>query len=256
MKEPVPKIKPAFRQVLASCSLVLTLIAQVDLGSAASMNPRFQKARDAYASADYETAAREFHLCASEQPASGTLQNLGLAEWQRGKVGNAVLAWEQALWLDPFNGAARNNLRFARKAAQIEGPDLTWNEVVSTWLPVNWWAWIAGLSLWMSVGIVTLPAVLRQPKAAWHQAVAAFGVMLFLLSIPAHLGVHTRSRIAYILPKQAPLRLTPTAEGEAVTQLGAGEPVRCVRVRGRYALVRTSRSSGWVQQEQLGRISP
>jgi len=221
---------------------------------AQSAEVAFRQGVTAFQAGQYENAATAFRQSAARQPASGTLQNLGLAEWQRGKVGPALLAWEQALWLDPFNGAARSNLQFARKAAQVESPELSWNEVVSTWLPVNWWGWLAGLSLWLSVCMGILPGVLRRPRAAWHQAFAAFGAMVFLLSVPAHVGVYTRSRIGFVLGKEIPLRLTPTTESQAMTRLASGEPARRLRSRGHYVLVRTSRAVGWIEEGQLGLI--
>ncbi len=224
--------------------------------NAATSDSAFIAATEAYNAGDFERAAETFRQSARLRPASGTIQNLGLAEWQRGKTGYAILAWEQALWLDAFNQSARSNLRFARKAAQLESPELSWNEVVSSWLPVNWWAWIAGLSLWLAVGMGTLPGVLRLPKAGWHQALAAFGVMLFLLSVPALLGVYTRSKTGFVLEKETQLRLTPTAEAQASTQLAAGEPARFVRARGNYVLVRTSRASGWIDRKQFGLVCP
>jgi hypothetical protein len=158
--------------------------------------------------------------------------------------------------LDPFNQSARQNLRFARKAAQLEAPDLAWYEVVSTWLPASWWAWIAGVSLWLAVGMGTFPGFLRRRKAIWHQAIAAVGLMVFLLSVPAHIGVETRSRIGFMLQKDTPLRLTPTLEAQVVTRLAAGEPARRIGTRGNYVLIRTSRALGWVEQDQFGLICP
>ena len=126
--------------------------------------------------------------------------------------------------------------------------------MISTWLPANWWAWIAGVSLWLAVGMVMLPGILRLRKAAWHQAVAAFCLMVFLLSIPAYIGLQTRSRIGFVLQPDTLLRLTPTLEAQAVTRLAAGEPARLVRTRGTYVLLRTSRTLGWVERAQCGLI--
>ena len=236
--------------------------SRLDLGAwvlgfpcaAASFDTLFREGSDAYRTGDFLHAAQAFHKSATLQPASGTLQNLGNSEWQRGRPGPAIIAWEQAVWLDPFNDPARTDLRFARKVAQVEAPELAWYEVVSTWLPANWWAWIAGISFWTAVGMAMLPGVLRWRKAAWHQAVAAFGVMVFLLSLPAHAGVYTRSRIAFVLEKNTPLRLTPTSESQTVTHLAAGEPVRCERTRGDYVLVHTTRARGWLEHAQCGLV--
>ncbi|HWQ91226.1 MAG TPA: hypothetical protein VN673_06120, partial [Clostridia bacterium] len=167
----------------------------------------------------------------------------------------AVLAWEQALWLDPFHAPARNNLAFARKAAQVESPSLAWYEAVSSWLPPGWWAWIAGLSLWSAVGLGIMPGILRQPRKSWHQALAAVCMAIFLLSLPAHAGVTTRSSLGYLLPKSTPLRLTPTAEAESITQLAGGEPARIVRRHGTYLLIRTPRAQGWVAASEFGKIA-
>jgi len=226
------------------------------LVSAVSPDALFRDGAKAYRTANYAHAAESFRLSTSIQPASGALQNLGNAEWQLQHTGAAIVAWEQALWLDPFNQAARQNLRFVRKTAQLDAPELRWYEVVSTWLPMNWWAWIAGASLWLAIGMATLPGLLRRRKATWHQAVAALGLMLFLLSVPALVGVHTRSRIGFVQQGDTPLRLTPTRDAQAVTRLAAGEPVRLIRARGQYMLVRTNRTLGWLEQAQFRLTCP
>jgi hypothetical protein len=222
--------------------------------NAASPADLFRDGTTAFRANDFPGAIKAFRQSANLKPASGTLQDLGLAEWHRGHAGAAILSWEQSLWLEPFNAAARGNLRYARKVAQLESPELTWYEVVSTWLPANWWAWIAGISFWIAIAMVLLPGIFRRPRAAWHQAAAALGLTIFLLSIPAHIGVHTRSRIGFVQQKDTPLRLTPTKEAQFVTRLAAGEPARLERQRGNFLLVRSSRSSGWVEREQFALI--
>ncbi len=94
-----------------------------------SPNALFREGGQAYHAGDYASAATALIESATRHPSSGTLQNLGLAEWQRGIAGPAILAWEQSLFLDPFNKETRMNLRFARKTAQLEAPDLAWYEV-------------------------------------------------------------------------------------------------------------------------------
>jgi len=220
----------------------------------AAVPDEFTTGIEAYRASAFDRAAQAFRASAIGQPTVGALQNLGNAEWQRGRAGDAILAWEQALWLDPYDSNARNNLRFARETAQLEAPELTWCEEVSLWLPVNGWAWIAGASLWLAVGLITLPGILRRRKAPWQQAVAALSLGVFLFSLPAQFGTFTRSGIGFVLQNDTPLRLTPTSEAEAVTRLAAGEPARKVRSRGNYLFIRTNRSSGWVEKQQFGLI--
>jgi tetratricopeptide (TPR) repeat protein len=240
--------------VISLCLALLSSALVSARSQVATSDIQFRQGVATYRLGDYAGAVQAFRQSATQQPASGTLQNLGNAEWKLGRTGGAVLAWEQAVWLDPFNQAARMDLRFARKTAQLEAPELAWYEVVSTWLPGNWWAWIAGASLWLAVGLVMLPGILRWRKATWHQALAAFCLMVFLLSIPAYIGLQTRSRLGFVLQPDTLLRLTPTLEAQTITRLTPGEPARVVRTRGNYLLIRTNRSLGWVERGQFGLV--
>lgn len=239
-----------------SAALILFGVRLTTMASpATSSDALFHLGSGSYHAGDYVRAAQAFEQAASLEPASGTLRNLGNAEWKCGKPGLAVLSWERALWLDPFDHAAQTNLQFARKTAQLESPELTWYEVVSTWLPVNWWAWIASISFWLAVALVLLPGILRLRKVTWHQAGAALGFAVFLLSAPAHWGVDTRSHLGFVLEKDTPLRLTPTTDAQVITRLPSGEPARIEKARGPYVLVRTSRTSGWLLRDQVGLIA-
>ena len=217
----------------------------------------FQAGVTAYRAGDYAQAAEAFRQSVALQPASGALQNLGNAEWQRHRTGAAILAWEQALWLDPFNESARQNLRFARKTAQLEAPDLAWYEVISTWLPVSWWAWIAGGSLWLAVGMGMLPGILRRRKATWHQAIAALGAHGLPAQHPGALfGVADPLADRLCAAKGHPPAAHAHARSAGRHAPGPGEPARWVRARGHYVLIRTSRTLGWVEQDQFGLTCP
>ncbi len=215
----------------------------------------FRDGLGAYRANDFVKASEDFLKAARNEPASGSLQNLGLAEWQRGRIGEAVLAWEQAVWIDPFNRAAQTNLKYARRVAQLEDPDLTWYEAVSTGLPVNWWIWIASVSFWVAAAAVILPGILRRRRSAFSQAIAALGLMVFLLTALAHFGVQTRSKIGVVLQKDALLRLTPTQESQVLARLQPGEPIRMKKTRGKYVLVHNARTSGWMDQAEIGLLS-
>jgi len=250
------RVAPGFPQLGLAGGLLWLGLALGALAGDHDGAARFQEGTQAYRSGEYAQASATFRDAASRAPAAGTLRNLGNAEWQLGHAGTAILAWEQSLWLNPFSEASRINLQFARKTAQIESPDLTWYEVVSTWLPVNWWVWLAGGSLWLAVGMALLPGLLRCPKTTWQQALAAFGLMIFLLSLPALQGVRSRSRLGFVLEKNAPLRLTPTEAAQFITRLQPGEPVRCGKSRGKFVLVRASRTWGWLQKTEVGTLCP
>jgi hypothetical protein len=224
-------------------------------GAATSAGEFFSQGSDAYNAGNYEKSAGYFGLAAAAAPSAGSWHDLGNAEWQLDHTGPAILAWERAEWIDPFSPNPRANLRFARKARLLDNPELAWYEICSTWLPVNAWPWMACAGFWLAVSLVVVPGVFRLRLAGWHQALAAAGLAVFLLTLPAMYGVQTRSKMGIVLPRNTPLRLTPTHEGQAVARLSAGETVRLERRRGDFLYVRTAAGAGWITREEFGLIA-
>jgi len=237
--------------LLACCCLSLT---GCSAGNGAVASRFFQQGLAAVESGDNEQAFAMFSDSATVLPASGTLHNLGNAAWRTDQPGTAVLAWEQALWLDPRNDSARRSLRYARHTGDLEEPDLRWFEVCSSWLPQQWWPWIAATSFWSCLSLLILPAVFRRRRRDGFQALAAAAAAVCLLCLPALAGLNSRAHLGFILPPEAALRVTPTAEAQILTYLPSGEPARLERKRGNYALIRTRYTTGWVSQEALGLI--
>jgi len=235
---------------------ILAALVALSLLRAAAAPDYFARGQTEYAAGHAAAAAHSFLLAVSNAPSAGAYQNLGNAAWQEERVAVAVLAWERAVWIDPRQANARQNLQFARAHAQLDALDLTWGEIASTWLPDDWWAWLACGSLWLAVSLAVGPAVLRWRKSGWQQALMALGLGVFLLSVPANYGAVTRTALGLVLEAETPLRLTPTAAGEAPTKLAAGDPARVLRRQGQYLLIRTRQATGWIESEKFGFICP
>jgi tetratricopeptide (TPR) repeat protein len=236
--------------------LLLLVLLAVAHGCFAAGESHFNVGVAAYEAGQFEVASRNFQESLADKTAVGTLLNLGLANWQCGRPGGAILAWEQAAWLDPFNRAVAGNLSYARETAVVNPPELAWYEEASTWLPANCWTWLAGGSLWLAVALVTVPGFLRIRKADWHQTVSAISLGIFLLSLAPSVGIATRSNLGIVLEDHASLCLTPTQSAEVIAKLPPGEPVRQLRRRGNYIFVHTQSGNGWVERRQIGFLVP
>lgn len=216
----------------------------------------FNQGVGAYISGNHTQAVVCFQNASKLAPSAGTFHNLGNAEWKSGHTGAAMLAWERAQWLDPFSAGTQANLRFARKSAQLDSPPLTWYEICSTWLPTHWWAWLSAITLWSAIVLIMLPGTFRWRKKDWHQGCAAACFAIFFFTLPALVGIQSRTRLAVVIPSQAPLRLTPTQDAEILTKLVGGEVVRFERERSDYWHIRGANDlAGWVKKTDLGRIS-
>jgi tetratricopeptide (TPR) repeat protein len=214
----------------------------------------FAQGKAAYQNGQFPEAAQAFQKSAEARPSTGAFLNLGLAEWQRGHAGAAILAWEKARWLDPFEPRAADNLKFARQAAQVAEPQLKWFEAASAWLPLDAWVWLAGGGLWLAAGALVLPRIFRRRKTGGQQWLAAFGVAVFAFCLTANFGVVSRTNTGFVTGKNVPLRLTPTRAAESLGTLADGEPARVLRTRGDYYFIRTAGEAGWVEQKSFGMV--
>jgi tetratricopeptide (TPR) repeat protein len=234
---------------------ITVLIGSINWSTAAS-NDAFEQGLMFSHAGQFPEATTAFEEAARAHPASGTFVDLGLAEWQRGHAGPAILAWERAVWIDPYDARANGNLRFARQVADVDAPELKWHEAISTLLPPNAWVWLAGVTLWLGIGLLVVPGVLRRRPSGWHHWLAAMAFGICLFSLTANYGVVSRTHIGFVLGKNATLRLTPTQEGEVVTTLTAGEPARALRTRGDFVFIRAATLSGWIEKRDFGLVCP
>ena len=139
-----------FALLFILCSLAKGLGAQTETPA-----ERFAAANKAYNDGDYAEAAYQLReLAAAGQWSRGALHNLGNAEWKVSRPGYAMLAWERARALNPFDRNTAANLHFARVQAQLLVPERPWFEQYSEWLPSSVWLLAAALSLWCGVGLL------------------------------------------------------------------------------------------------------
>jgi len=239
-----------------SLAIAFVLICAASASTPPSADERFRKAGTAYADGEFADAVYDLRELVNEgRFASGAQHNLGNSEWKVGRHGYAVLAWERAHSLNPFNPNTSANLRFARHTARVEAPTLAWHERYSTLLPGDWWLVIASIGLWGGVVMLTLPRLLGWRRADWHQGLAAALLAVFLLSGPAIFGLWKRSQLGVVLEDETSLRLTPTREAETLTKLPAGEMARIERSRGDYFYVRAEGDrAGWLRKADFARV--
>jgi len=100
-----------------------------------------------------------------------------------------------------------------------------------------------------------LPGIFGWRRTSWKQGIAAASFAVFLLTVPALIGVHTRTHLGIVLPNDTPLRLTPTAEAQALVRLPTGTTARLEKRRGKYVFIRSGSTVGWLEQEQFALIA-
>jgi hypothetical protein len=111
---------------------------------------------------------------------------------------------------------------------------------------------MAAIGFWFAGALLILPAALRWRRVYWHQAGAAIGLTIFLLTLPALVGVHHRAHRGVVVAADTPLRLTPTRDGEVLSRLPAGETARYNKRKASYFYIRTAGgATGWVDTDRF-----
>lgn len=107
------------------------------------------QADSAYNADDFRQAADMYlNVIQQEGPSAKLYYNLGNTYYRLGEMGNAVIAYERALRLDPSDKDARNNLDFVNaRITDRPGERGTFLgnalDAISSYAHSNTWAWIA-----------------------------------------------------------------------------------------------------------------
>lgn len=125
-------------------------------------NTTIAAADSAYMADEYAKAAELYLKAINEDGASAKLYyNLGNSYYRLGEMGNAILAYERSLRLDPTDDATRDNLAFVNeKITDRAGERGTFVgnalDTASLSMQSDTWAWIAfGAFVLTAIGILT-----------------------------------------------------------------------------------------------------
>lgn len=227
------------------------------MGIDSDLNPTFFKGSKAYVAGELTDADIAWQRLITLSASPGLLHNFGNAEFKLGKLGPAILAWERARALDPSFRNTTANLRFARGQAGLTEPEWVWHEKYSALLAPDAWLWTATGAFWLAIALLALPPLLKRKRTAWTQGGAVVAIGVFLLTVPALVGIMSRGKVGVVLAAETILRLTPTKEGEMLGKLAEGELARVEKSRGEYVYVRgASDRAGWVRGEEFAKIWP
>lgn len=241
------------------CAVIALGVALLACGLRAETPDRqFSKASDFFEKGRFGEAAYVLRaLSEGNRWSHGAQHNLGNVEWKVSRPGYAVLAWERAHSIDPFDRNTVANLRFARTKANLVQPERSWFEQYSEWLPIQAWLGAASLGLWGGVLLLVMPRLFGTRRADWHQGVAALLLAAFLLTTPAIWGLRTRGNAGVVIEDETPLRLAPTTDAEPLAKLQGGEIARTERERGDYLYIRAEGDrAGWVKRSEFAKIWP
>jgi hypothetical protein len=207
----------------------------------------------AYAKGEFAGAVEAWQAEAQRDGVSpGLLAALGNAEWRLGRKGRAMVCWERALLLDPYNAVALAGIRHGQNAGGVERPGSTWSENYSAVLSADLWLIIAAVSFWAALLAILLPRLRRQPASEWNQRIRVTAFTLLALCIPGLWGARSSANRAVVRKTEISLRLTPTLQGEPTQAVSEGDVVRTGRgFNGHIRVTTADGKSGWLRAGEI-----
>ena len=221
-----------------------------------------RQAAEAVERGDFELARENYRAVA--EGGFGTadvLFNLGTAALQGGHLGEAVLAFERALRVDPGHEDARANLEAARArivdelGGAAEGPPFL--ERLARALPPAPVTW--GLAVFWLVFFAGL-LIRRWRPSRWVTAVTALsllGVLVFGAAFGLVVWYREAVDEAVVMQDALSVKKGPGPKFDTAFEIHEGLTVRVLEQEGPYVRIRLSNGlEGWVERKGLARIWP
>ena len=245
---------PVYRYIVIPTLLISALaFAQSD----------FDAANAAYADGRYDEAATLYQAMIDEQSNATLYYNLGNAQFKKGELAQAILAYERALRLEPNHKDAQYNLAFAqsRITDNIVEQDFfvsSWVRAVRNSLSESTWL-ILSISLFVLALVGLLLFLLgREPwlrKTAFH--VAWVALLFSLIAGLNAASLHKRDTLrneAIITQGVVNAKSSPDRSGTDLFTVHEGTKVLIRETIGEWSNISVGSNEGWIRTSCLERI--
>jgi len=236
-------------------SLSLILIFCGTLAAFGDEPKDFQLANTAYTEGRFTDARNAYQKIVEQGDFSANLfYNLGNTWLRLENPGQAVLAWERALTLNPGHTEAQANLLRVQQSTGARVPvEPAWTRYYPV-LGAGSYVWIATIAAWTLLFALTARLFgLCRSRLAY--VVAAGSAALGLLCAPMLQRQIWLEKAAVVIGKATTARSAPTGSAVASANLPPGSLVRLLAIRGDWAYAETPDAEKlWIPSRDLARV--
>lgn len=215
---------------------------------------------------NYPAAINQYESLLSQGYRSADLYyNLGIAYYENGQIGKAILNYERGLRLEPSHEDLRYNLQLAVDRQVDE------QQRAPTFFLTDWWQRLAGLLspdgwavtglllLWLAAAGLALWLLGRRREMKKYGLLVGGGLLMLCL-LPFWLGASRQAHLqrtdrAILLAPEATLRASPAEDGATEATIHEGVRLRLIdQYPGWYKVELDGGQQGWVMEEQVAVI--
>ena len=219
----------------------------------------FALGNEAYAEGKYDEALSFYRGAIKQKGYSASLlYNMANAYYQKKDIGQAILHYERALYLDPGNTDIQANLGLARKDfGLISEPAPDWQRFFDM-LNLNWWAILASGAfgafslLYLLKGI--RPGIL---KGAPFKVLTTVCLLSFMAGGTGVVIQYRNMSRGVVIGDNARLLVSPFDSASSSASIKDGKIVRIAKTYRGYLLVEgVNGKSGWIKRNAVEPVVP
>jgi len=240
---------------------MITLLSCISFTSASAEqgDDRFALGNEAYAEGKYDEALSYYKgVLEQEGYSASLLYNMANAYYQKKDVGQAILHYERALYLDPGSSDIQANLGLARKDfGLISRPAPDWQRFFDL-LNLNWWAMLASGAF----GVFSLLYLLRgiRPVGLKRAPFKVLTTVCLLCFMAGGIGVaiqYKNMSRGVITKDNTSLLVSPFDSASSSASIKDGKIVRIAKTYRGYLLVEgINGKSGWIKRDAVEPVVP
>lgn len=236
--------------------LVGLLCLMVQLAEGATPEERFAEANRLYEQGDYGGAAMLYEGIQEEGLGSAALAfNLGNARFKGGELGAAIVAYRQALQLDPRDPDIQANLQFARDrvsgASSVRRPG--WMKAAMR-LRFSEWMGMVVVGVWVVFGLLALSVWRSTWRARLRPWIwVSVGVLLLVVGVVAWVArTLTAKPLAVVLQDATDVRYGPVEESRRFYVVSEGTELLVLgREREWVQVEDAAQRRGWLPEASV-----
>ncbi len=220
---------------------------------------KFDLGNEAYAEGKYDEALSFYKGAINQKGYSASLlYNMANTYYQKKDVGQAILHYERALYLDPGNADIHANLSLARKDfGLIAEPVPDWQRFFHI-LNLNWWAMIASGAFGMFSLIYLLRGIRPEIlKGAPFKILTAVCLLFFMAGGTGVAMQYRNISRGVVIGDNARLLVSPFDSASSSASIKDGKIVRIAETYRGYLLVEgVNGKSGWIKRNAVEPVVP
>lgn len=235
--------------------LALMTAALVFAGHAAAQT--LDDANRAFVAGKYPEATQAYEAVLAQKGYSApVLFDLGNAYYQQGNLGQAILAYQRALWLAPGDADIAANLQLAQKQAGLAATAPHGADRIARVLSASGWAWL-GCAAWTLLCASLLLRVVVPRQTTLFNFTAIASAFVLTTAFAGAVFASDALKQAVIVDKNVSAFIAPFPGAQIVFSPAPGETVTIQETHGDFLRV-TDRSghAGWISKGQVTPIVP